>query len=258
MLRKMAICTLALAGLLSLAGTALADKVYLFGKIGDLPVGACLEFDQGKVAGWYFYKSKGLLIRLEGILDQRGALALEESAGGKKTGLFAGKVHEGRWEGTWRKDAQAAPLPFVLEDQGHQIQGLNAQVDCALQKRDAKYNHTYRWSLKLAVAEGKVKEFSSTQGSYADDGDEQTCQLDLGDLKQVAWAEGILLRAVNKKQFCTVRIVGDQDTLWLRFGEAGEEGNDCRALGDNMFCSPRAFWNDILVDRRTGKCLAVK
>jgi hypothetical protein len=241
----------------------LADTVYLFGKIGDFPIGASLERNEEALSGWYFYPSRAKQIRLEGTIDRNGSFRMEESADGKKTGIFEGSVKQGRWTGTWRKTIGAAPLPFSFEENRGQLKNSTGNYDCTAKERDAEHHYTYRWQLKLAIADGVVKALDATQGAYGDDKDEQTCTIDLKDLKQVASEVGILLQAKNddseeEDKKCTVRIVGDTDILWIRFGDSSEEGNDCRGTGSTMFCSPRAFWNDTILDRRTQKCRALK
>jgi hypothetical protein len=241
----------------------LADTIYLFGKIGDFPIGAFLERDEENLTGWYFYHSRARQIRLEGNIDRHGTFRMEETAGGQKTGIFEGSVKQGRWTGTWRKTIGAAALLFALEENRNQMKNSTGIYDCAAQERDAQHHYTYRWKLKLAMTDGVAKELEATQGSYGDDKNEETCSIDMKDLKQIESAVGILLQAKNddseeEAKKCTVRISGDADHLWIRFGDSSEEGNDCRRVGSTMFCSPRAFWNDILLDRRTQKCKALR
>jgi len=244
-------------------GPAGAETVYLFGKIGDFPVAALLDREEGMVSGWYFYQSRAKLIRLEGKIDRSGAFRMDELIDGKKTGAFEGTVREGRWAGMWRKAPGAPPLAFSLEENRDKLTGLKGEYRCEASERVARHGYTYRWNLRLGLAGGKVKRLESVQGSYGDDKDEQTCSIDLTDLKQAATGTGILLSHKDNSPAeeggrCTVRIVGGGNLLWVRFGDSSEEGNDCRSAGPNMLCSPRAFWNDIILDRRTQKCRALK
>jgi hypothetical protein len=240
-----------------------AKTVYLFGKIGDFPVGAELERDEGKLSGWYFYQSRVRRIRLEGKIDRDGLLHMEELTGSKKTGVFEGSVKKGRWTGTWRKAPGAAPLAFSFEENLNNLKDLRGDYDCEARERVARHRYTYEWNLKITVADGVVKRLDSVQGAHGDNKDDQTCSIDLKELKQVDSGAGILLEARDSGPDgqggrCTVRIVGNDDVLWVRFGDSSEEGNDCRSAGSTMFCSPRAFWNDIILDRRTKKCKALK
>jgi len=260
----------ALSGLLIAAsvflwsGPAAAETAYLFGKIGDFPVAALLDREEGMVSGWYFYQSRAKLIRLEGKIDRGGTFRMDEVTDGKKTGIFEGTVREGRWAGMWRKAPGAPPLAFSLEENRDKLTGLKGEYRCEVSERVARYGYTYRWNLRLGLADGKVKRIESAQGSHGDNKDEQTCSIDLTDLIQTATSEaGILLSHKDNSPGeeggkCTVRIVGSGDLLWVRFGDSSEEGNDCRSAGPNMLCSPRAFWNDIILDRRTQKCKALK
>lgn len=255
--------SLIVAVLLIMSQPVLADTVYLFGKIGDFPIGASLDRDEEELTGWYFYHSQAKKIRLEGNIDRHGTLRMEETANGEKTGIFEGNVKQGRWTGTWRKGVGAAPLPFFLEENRNQLQNSTGRYDCTTKERDAQHHYTYHWKSKFSLADGVVKELAADQGAYGDDKDWQTCSIGLKDFKQVVSAVGIFLQARNgdseeEAKKCTIRILGDTDSLWIRFGDSSEEGNDCRGSGSTMFCSPRAFWNDVIVDRRTQKCRALR
>jgi hypothetical protein len=257
------VLTLIVTTLLIACRPIFAETTYLFGKIGDLPVSAALERGDGKLSGWYFYHSNAGQIHLEGSIDRQGAFQMEETSDGKKTGIFKGSVKEGRWTGTWQKLAGGKPLSLSLIENHNLLKNLNGEFRGTAQERVPKYRYTYKWDIKLSVIEGVVKTLESTQGSYGDNKDEQTCSIDMKDLEQVPSEVGILLQTKaddsnEDDQRCTVRILGDGDTIWVRFGDASEEGNDCRSLGSNMYCSPRAFWNDLLIDRRTQKCKAIK
>jgi hypothetical protein len=146
---------------------------------------------------------------------------------------------------------------------GKQLKNSSGAYDCTVEDRDADYHYSCRRRLKLVVAGGVVKELDASRGVIGDDLDEQTCNIDLTNLKQVASEAGILLKARDdtseeEDTRCTVRIVGDKDIVWIRFGDSSEEGNDCRTHGATMFCSPRAFWNDMILDRRTRNCKALR
>lgn len=319
--KMICILPLAIFILLSSCRPLLAETIYFFGKIGNVPVGGHLERVETVVSGWYFYYSNARMIRLEGKIDPQGSFQIEESVDYKKTGIFKGNVNQGKWTGTWQKPAGGASLPFLLQENHDLLKNLKGEYRCAAQERDAKFHYTYKWELTLNIVDGVVKRFESTQGSYGDNKDEQTCFIDLKDLEQVPSEAGILLQvkaeetqgeeakpqtksqdskgkdskpeeakpeeaksdgsgadgataeeaksndskadeaesdeAGDEEQRCTIRILGDGDILWIRFGESG--GSDiCRNTGSAMFCSPRAFWNDLFVDRRTQKCKALK
>lgn len=241
----------------------LAGTVYLFGKVGDLPIVASLDRSDETLSGWYFYRSKAREIRIEGRIDRNGIFEMEESTDSRKTGIFKGSADQGGWAGTWQKPSGRATVPFSMTENRDLLKDLKADYRCAMQERRAEYRSTSKWNLALKVADGVVGTLRSTQGSYGDDKDEQTCSIDHKDLKPISSDAGILLQAKPGQgdqghRKCTIRIVGDADTLWIRFGDAAEEGNDCRSAGDDMYCSPRAFWNDIVIDRRTKKCRALQ
>jgi len=57
---------------------------------------------------------------------------------------------------------------------------------------------------------------------------------------------------------CSIRIFKAGDYLVLRTGDPSQKGDDCRGAGSEMFCSPRAFWLDLVVNRQTQLCRQVK
>jgi hypothetical protein len=248
--------------LLLIPQISVADTTYLFGKIGTFPVGAFIERNGNSLSGWYFYKSQARLIRLEGDIDSKGAFRIRELTNYKETGIFGGSAGKGRWTGTWRKNADSKPLPFYFEENRSQVRSITGQYECAASERDAKFGYTYRWELKLSMAGGAVTKLASTQGSHGDRGEEQYCSIDLKDLQPIPSESGMLLQFRDDDSGgdgtkCRVRILGDADTLWVRFGDSSDP-NECRYAGSTMLCSPRAFWNDIILDRKTKKCRALK
>ncbi len=247
-----------------------AETVYLFGRIGGFPVIAAVEKFESKLDGWYFYPSRAQKIHLTGTMEKDGTFRLdEETQAGAKTGIFAGKAAQGKWTGTWRKSEKAVALTFDLAENRDPLKGLSGEFACAFKEKDARFGFTYERSLKLDVAAGAVRKLDIAQGAYtAAKGDEQWCTFGLGgknepdSLKQVPSEAGILFAAGKPDEEgdyagCTIRIVADRDFIWIAIGGgSGGEGGDCRSIGETMLCSPRAFWNDIIYDRRTGKCKA--
>ncbi|MBF0507605.1 MAG: hypothetical protein HQK57_01605 [Deltaproteobacteria bacterium] len=257
------ILSLMVAVSLFMSQSVLADTIYLFGKIGEFPISASMDRKEKDLSGWYFYHSQAKQIRLEGHIDGHGTFRLEETINYKKTGSFEGSVTQGRWAGTWRKTIDAAPLPFYLEENHNQLNNVSANYDCTAKERDAQFHYTYRRKLKLAIAAGVVKAFRSDQGAAPDGYEEEQCSIELAYMKQVASKVGILLQskgenAEEEAKKCTVRILGDSDILWIRFGDTSQKGDDCRSTDSRIFCSPRIFWNDLILDRRTQKCKALK
>jgi hypothetical protein len=141
---------------------------------------------------------------------------------------------------------------------------LQASYDCTAKERDPKFQYTYERNLKLVVTDGIVKKLAIAQGAYtADKSDDHWCNISFGDLKQVPSNVGVLLEAgeddsAEDNGKCTVRIMGNADTMWIMIGDHAGDGSDCRQAGATMYCSPRAFWNDIILDRHTRKCKALQ
>lgn len=53
-----------------------------------------LSSDGDRLEGFYFYKSKGQALRLEGNIDNNGNLILQETVEGKRTGVINAKKQE--------------------------------------------------------------------------------------------------------------------------------------------------------------------
>jgi hypothetical protein len=173
---------------------------------------------------------------------------------------LSGRADHGQWTGTWRKRAGAVPLGLALSENHDNLAGLTTSASCAAREPGSMRGYTFKWNASLAIAHGRVKSLDSTQGSFGPD--EQTCSISLDDLEQIRSADGILLRLKGAPKddpsVCTVRILGDNDTLWIRFGDKPEEGDNCRGTDDMMLCTPRGFWSDLVIDRHTNQCTPVR
>ena len=86
--------------------------------------------------------------------------------------------------------------------------------------------------------------------------DEQSCSLELSELKSIPSDAGILLRAreddeTNKSEdalHCRVHIQGGGDYLVVRLGRLPEE------LATPMYCSARGNWTDLVLNTRRQTC----
>lgn len=136
-----------------------------------------------------------------------------------------------------------------------------ADIVCTARKTDRRFGYRYRYDVTLAVRAGRVRRFNLSQRVKSEDGDEQGCAIGLGDLKQEPGNGAIVLRADGDgegKPRCTIRITAEGRQIRIRIGDSAEEGNDCRG-GDNvMYCSPRSFWADVIIDRKTSACRPVE
>lgn len=134
-----------------------------------------------------------------------------------------------------------------------------ADIVCTARKTDRRFGYRYRYDVTLSVREGRVRRFKLSQQATSKDGDEQGCSIGLDDLEQAAGDGAIVLRTNgDAKPRCTIRITAEGRQIRIRIGDAAEEGNDCRG-GDNvMYCSPRAFWAEVIIDRKTSACRPVE
>jgi hypothetical protein len=137
----------------------LADTIYLFGTIGDSPVGAVVECQDQKLTGWYFHSTQAREIRLDGTINCDGNFRMKAFVEGKQQEYFEGNVKGTHWQGIYHNDSVPKPLALSLEENRGQLQHISEKVDCTYQERDDEFSYTYHWNLKLTIADGIVKEF---------------------------------------------------------------------------------------------------
>lgn len=75
-----------------------------------------LSSDSDKVEGFYFYKSKGQGLRLEGNIDANGNLILQESLEGKRTGVINAKKIGDEINGVWKNPNTGKELDFSVKE----------------------------------------------------------------------------------------------------------------------------------------------
>lgn len=155
-----------------------------------------------------------------------------------------------------------APAPAGAEPGADDLRRLTADIVCTARKTDRQFGYRYRYNVTLSVRQGAVRRFKLSQRATSKQGDDQGCEIDLNDLKQSAADGAIVLRAAdveeNGKSRCTIRITADRKQIRIQIGDTAEVGNDCRG-GDNvMYCSPRAFWADMIIDRKSSACRPMK
>lgn len=135
-----------------------------------------------------------------------------------------------------------------------------ADIVCTARKTDRRFGYRYRYDVTLSVRDGRVRRFNLSQRATSKDSDDQGCAIGLDDLTQEPGEGGIVLRTGegDAKPRCTIRITAEGRQIRVRIGDSAEEGNDCRG-GDNvMYCSPRSFWADVVIDRKTSACRPVE
>ncbi len=257
------VLTLLFAAALALGRPALAAELSLSGKVGRAPVLLMLQQKDGDLSGWYLYLRQAKQIRLEGHIDSKGTFQLAEYAGSdnRKTGSFEGAAQQDGWRGIWRKAGGGPALPFTLRQNRSSAEAFDGAFRCSARTTDRQFGYTYVRELNLRLSKGAVTAFSAEQEAVSKAGDQQDCSIGLEDLAQKP-AEGELL-LVSKDEVsdaaprCAIRIVGAGDYLYIQFG-GGTDGNDCRGSDATMFCSPRAFWVPMIVNRMTRACRAVE
>lgn len=156
----------------------------------------------------------------------------------------------------------AAPAPAWAAPGSGNARPLTADIVCTARKTDRQFGYRYRYDVTLSVRRGTVRRLVLSQRATSKQGDEQGCRIDLKDLEQAMTDGAIVLREADAeaggKPRCTVRITADDKQIRIKIGDAAEAGNDCRG-GDNvMYCSPRAFWADMVVDRKSSACRPVE
>ena len=256
-MRFAAIMVLTLA---AISGPLPAATLYLSGTVGTAPVFVTVERSGDAIDGWYLYLKQGKQIRLVGKADAKGALSLTErdASTNATTGTFAGTIAGEHWSGTWQKPDSTATIPFSISENHDALADANGHFRCTAKKTDSEFHYTYRHSLDLALKHGEVGTLTLDRTATSTDGDEQACHLGKDDLGRAASTSGLLLTTGDDKPHCTVRVLRAGDYLYVATGDANEDGNDCRMLEDTAFCSPRAFWTDLIVNTKTGTCRSVE
>ncbi|HKE47275.1 MAG TPA: hypothetical protein VKB52_04360 [Rhodanobacteraceae bacterium] len=237
-----------------------AATLYLSGSVGTAPVFVTVERSGETIDGWYLYLKQGRQIRLVGKVDAKGALTLTEkdASTDKATGTFEGAIAGERWSGTWQKPGGTATIPFSITENHDALADASGHFRCTAKKTDSEFHYTYRHSLDLTLRHGEVGALSLDRTATSTDGDEQACHLGKDDLERAASTSGLLLTTGDEKPHCTVRVLRAGDYLYVATGDANEDGNDCRMLEDTAFCSPRAFWTDLIVNTKTNACRSVE
>jgi hypothetical protein len=246
----------------ALCTSAAAQPIQLSGTVGNLPVFVDLSRNGDTVSGWYYYLKVGKQLRLAGKLDPNGFFQIEEYTANTntRTGSFTGRIREGRWTGNWHNAKGRAPHDIALTE----VRGTppNGRFKCSTKRRDREFGDTYTHSIDLVLSKGRVKRLSLSRDVRSDQGEEQSCRIGLGDLKQLRSRAGILLRAkgddTDGEQHCTIRILPAGNYLVVKTGDASQAGDDCRGASDTMFCGPRGFWADLIVNRKTQSCRQVQ
>ncbi len=243
--------------------TLSAHPLYLFGQIGKSAVMAMVNRDGNALTGWYLYLDIGKELRLSGQIDATGDFQLDETVDSKKTGRLQGKMEGGHWTGEWRRPDGGSPLAFALAESRDTLAAVSDQFRCSTKKRD-KDGWTYAHSLKLELAKGAVKALDAGLSESSTNEGRQGCFYSLQDFSRVPTDAGVLLKAkdeddpmTEESQHCTIRIVGDADTLFVQFGDPTGKNDDCRFSGATAFCSPRSWMADIIVNRKTKSCKSV-
>lgn len=249
------------AAALGFAGMAGAQPILLSGTIGKAPVFLDLDRTGDTVSGWYFYLKLGKQIRLDGKLNPSGLFDIQEytPATNSRTGNLKGRIKDGHWTGTWTDAAGKRPSAIAFDDVRGTLKNADGRLRCTVRAKDADFGTRTKQSLDLTLKAGRVKALSLNLDEKIDGSDKQSCQLDLTDLKQVPATVGILLRArrdrSGSEHHCSVRLFTAGDYLVTRIGDSSQENDDCR---ETQFCTPRAFWLGLVVNRQTQVCKQVK
>lgn len=256
--------SLSILALAAFTASAAAQPIQLAGTIGKAPVFLDLSRSGDTVSGWYYYLKVGKQIRLSGKLDHNGFFQLDEftAATNSRTGSFSGRSKDGHWSGIWRNAAGKRPLELRVDELRGTLGDVSGRFRCSATREDSEFGYTYTHSLDLSLNKGRVRRLSLFRGEASADGDDQSCRIGLSDLRQRHAGTGILLRArgdrADSARHCTIRILPAGEFLVIKIGDATQSGDDCRGVGGEMFCSPRSFWADLIVSRKTQRCRSVQ
>jgi hypothetical protein len=240
------------------AGIAQAEPMTLSGAIGGKPVFFEVNRNGDTVSGWYFTLKSGKQIRLEGKIDRRGFFDMQEYSASTNTptGSLSGRIKDGHWAGRWKSVGGKTPRPLALDPLKDTVKAADGHYRCTARRNsdDTTMSH----SVDLTLAKGRVTGLTLSRNQRSGEEAPQRCTLAGRDLKQMPSRSGILLRARRDGAHCTLRILGTGDYLVLRPGQTNQAGDDCRGAGPSHFCTPGAFWSDLIVNRKTGRCVSVE
>lgn len=245
-----------------IAGSAAAQPILLSGSIGKAPVFLDLDRKGDTVSGWYFYLKVGKQLRLEGKLNPGGFFDVAEytASTNSRTGSFNGRIVNGRWSGTWTNAKGTRSYPILFREVRGKLKDVRGRYRCSVKTTDDFGTRTtHRLDLKLENGRAAGLDLRLDQSL---DGDHQRCRIGTADLRQVPAPAGILFKTRadrrGSEHHCTLRLYAAGDYLVLRTGNPRQAGDDCRGAGETMFCSQRAFWLDMIVDRNSQRCRTVK
>jgi hypothetical protein len=262
MKRFAAALVLCSCGIFAVCGAASAQPIQLYGTVGRTPAFLDISRNGDTVSGWYLTLRSGKQIRLEGKLDPKGFFQIEAFAPdtNSRTGSFSGRRKGGHWTGTWRNPAGHRPLPLSFDELRSKLGYISGHFRCTGVLKDPAYGIAIRQTLDMTIAKGRVKSLAigRTQSS---DGEEQSCHIASGSMRQRSAPVGILLRAradrTDGSQHCTIRLYGAGDYLVVKPGNPSQSGDDCRGAGTARFCSANGFWSDLVLNRKTQVCRPV-
>lgn len=247
------------AALVLMASAATAQPILLAGSIGKAPVFLDLDRTGDTVSGWYFYLKVGKQLRLEGKVDQGGLFDLQEFVAdtNSRTGSFKGRIKDGRWTGTWTDVARHKSFPIVFDEVRGSLKNADGRIACTVRAEDPDFGTKTRQSIDLTLKGGRVKALTLDLSEKG--GEDQSCHLGLADLRQMPAGVGITLKARGGGEHrCSVRLIPAGDYLVARIGDPSQANDDCRGAGTAMFCTPRAFWLGLAVNRTNQTCKQVK
>ncbi|MFW6036139.1 MAG: hypothetical protein ACOCRZ_07785 [Halothermotrichaceae bacterium] len=117
------------------------DYTVYTGKIDKEPVTVKLKENNGQITGYYYYDKYKKKIQLQGSIDNRGRIELEEFVNGKKTGQFSGKFKdEYDITGQWKSSTGERKLYFSIrnnkfdveiEQEGQRVEIVDNEVNLA-------------------------------------------------------------------------------------------------------------------------------
>lgn len=248
-----------LLGLLAIASAAPAQPIQLYGTVGKAPVFLDISRVGDTVSGWYVYLKSGQQMRLEGKLDPKGFFQIEAFAPdtNARAGSLNGRRKDGHWTGSWKSATGRSPL--VLDELRSKLADISGRYRCTGVRKDSEFGITVTEMLDLKIAKGRVKSLALSR-SQKSDGEEQTCRIAPGNMKQLSTPVGILLRARADQgsQHCTIRLYRAGDFLMVKPGDFTQSGDDCRGAGTTRFCSTNGFWSDLVLNRKSQTCRPVR
>jgi hypothetical protein len=119
------------------------------GTVGNNPVSMELQSNNRNISGSYYYKNKGIPIKLKGETNALGKSTINEFYNNALTGTFSGNIEDGAFSGTWSNAEKTKTLEFLLIESSRQYMPKNEEKPIVETKPTALIDYYGKWKVFL-------------------------------------------------------------------------------------------------------------